>query len=100
MKKQKPSIGTKFSPILVEIEEALWDFEYAHPGKQFNFSVFGFRAAIKIFMATFLGEIWKKQAKELMPQAEREKMAQEAGQAIRMLIKQYTDIDSHDLYKI
>ena len=100
MKTNKPSIGTRLSPLLIEIEASLWDFEYSHPGDRPMYSIFGLRAALKIFMSTLLDAMWQKQEAKLVPQKEREKMATEAGQAIRQLVQKYIGIDTHKLYKI
>ena len=96
----KKTIGQKFSPILAEIEDALWDFEYYQPNERPDYSVFGVRAAIKIFMSVLLDKMWEKQQANLMPQADREKQAEEVGQEIREFFKKYTGIDSHLMYKI
>ena len=99
MKKQE-SIGQRLSPILTELDYMLWEFENKQPGIRPKFTIYGFRGAIKIFICALLDKMWDKQAKALIPQGKRQQQATEAGKAIRELVKKYTDIDSHDLYKI
>jgi hypothetical protein len=91
-------IGKKISPVLVEIEEALLDFEVADGGKP-NYTKEGFRSATKIFMSVLMDKMYEKQAEELISEKDRLKMAEEAGGAIRKLVKFYTGIDTFDLYK-
>lgn len=91
-------IGQQISPILEEIENALWEFE-ADNGSKPNFSINGFSGGIKIFMAVLMDKIWELQEADNMPQSDREKMAETVGQEVRKLIKIYTNIDAPDLYK-
>ncbi len=98
--KKEPTIGQKISPILQEIEETLWEFEANRPGIKPEFTILGFRGAIKIFTSVLLEKIWQKQETNLITQEERQKLAQEAGEVIRELVKKYTGIDSHNLYKL
>jgi hypothetical protein len=91
--------GEKISPILEEIENALWEFEADYPNIPHMFTKNGFRASIKIFMSTLVDNMWKEHIKKDLPMKERAKLAEQAGKDIRTLIKKYTDIDSHDLYK-
>lgn len=91
-------IGKKISPILEEIEETLWEFE-ANNGIKPNYDINGFRAAIKIFMSALMDKIWELQENENVNIEDRIKMVQKAGEEVRNLIKVYTNIDSHDLYK-
>lgn len=102
MKKQEARIplGQKLSPILSELEDALWDFEYAYPNEPAKYSIIGFRGATKIFMSCLLDKMWERQENKLLSKEEREQQATEAGKEVRALIKKYTGIDSHDLYKI
>lgn len=91
-------IGKKISPILSEIEETLLEFE-AFTGKKPEFTIVGFRAATKIFMSVLMDKMWELQADEKINIKDREKMAEKAGQDVRRLIKTYTGIDTHELYK-
>ena len=91
-------IGEKLSPILVEIEEALWEHE-ANVQGQPHYSSDGFRAALKIFMSALMDKIYDFQCEEGMQRQDKMKMVQKAGEDIRQFVKTYTNIDTHDLYK-
>jgi hypothetical protein len=91
-------IGKELSPVLVEIEEALWDFDLNGKSKP-EYTTEGFRAATKIFMSALMDKIWNLQSNENMDMEDRIKMVEKAGSDIRNVIKIYTDIDTHDLYK-
>lgn len=91
-------IGEKISPILVEIENTLWEFE-ANRGLKPNYSIEGFRSATKIFMSVLMDKIWELQENENIEIKDRLNMVQKLGEDIRSLIKTYTDIDCHELYK-
>lgn len=90
-------LGKHFSPILEEMEDALWEFEALNIGPP-QFTDEGFRASCKIFMAALMDKMWVMQSKENMLNKDREKMAEYAGQEIRKLIKVMTNIDTKDLY--
>lgn len=91
-------IGKELSPVLVEIEDALWEFEL-NSNLQPEYTTDGFRAATKIFMSVLMDKIWNLQSNENMDMEDRVKMVEKAGNDIRNIIKIYTDIDTHDLYK-
>ncbi len=95
----KKTIGEKLSPVLQEIEDTLWDFEYAKPNEQPKYTKEGFRGAIKIFMSGLMDKMWDHLEGKKTPQIIRERQAREAGRGLRALVKKYTGIDSHDLYK-
>lgn len=91
-------IGQKISPILSEIEDTLWEFEFNRAGQP-NYTDDGFKAAIKIFMSALLDKMWNLQENENIDINDRIEMAKNAGNDIRNLIKIYSNIDTHDLYK-
>jgi hypothetical protein len=91
-------IGKKLSPVLVEIEETLWEFE-VHSNSQPDYTTEGFRAATKIFMSALMDKIWNLQSNEDMDMEDRIKMVEKAGNDVKNIIKIYTDIDTHELYK-
>jgi len=91
-------IGEKISPILEEIELTLWEFE-ASIGDKPNYSEGGFRAAIKIFMSAMMDKIWELQSDENMSMEDRVNMVQKCGEDVRKIVKTYSNIDTHDLYK-
>lgn len=92
------SIGQKLSPILVEIEDTLLEFE-AFNGEKPNYTIEGFRAGVKIFMSILIDKIWELQESENIDMEDRINMANKVGEEIRKLIKTYTNIDCHELYK-
>lgn len=94
----KQTIGQKISPILIEVENTLWEFE-EYKGTKPDFTIEGLRAAAKIMMAVLMDKMYELQDKENMPQEQREEMASAAGSEFRKLIKTYTGIDTHNLYK-
>lgn len=91
-------IGKKISPILVEIENSLWEFEENNNIKP-EYTQDGFRAVVKIFMSVLMDKIWELQSDEKIDMEDRIKMVEKAGQDLRALIKTYTNIDTHDFYK-
>lgn len=91
-------IGKKLSPILVEIENTLWEFE-ANSGMKPEFTDEAFMAATKIFMSILMDKMWNLQTNENISNDDRIKMAENAGNEIRQLIKTYTGMDTHDFYK-
>lgn len=93
------TIGQKISPILEEIENTLWEFE-AYNGSKPEYTDAGFRSATKIFMSVIMDKMWKLQDKENITLEDRQNMALKAGEAVRGFVKTYTNIDTHDLYKI
>jgi hypothetical protein len=89
------TLGEKLSPILSEIEGTLLDNYETKPG----FDDEGFRASIFIFQSALLDKMWELQEKENLPIETRADMATKCGEAIRSLVKTFTDIDTHNLYK-
>lgn len=91
-------IGKDISKVLVEIEDALFEFETQTMCKP-DYTIDGFRAATKIFMSVLMDKIWELQSDEKIDMEDRLKMVQKAGEDLRKLIKTYTDIDTYNLYK-
>ena len=93
-------IGKKLSPILNEIENTLWEYEFSNGGKP-CFTDEGFRSSIKIFMACLMDKMYELQDKESdnFDLELRGEMARKAGEEIRKLVKTFTNIDTHDMYK-
>lgn len=91
------TIGQKLSPVLSEIEDTLWEYE-ANGGLRPEFTMDGFRAATKIFMAAMMDKMWELQSKENMPMDDRTEMAGKCGDTLRKLIKTYTNLDSYTFY--
>ena len=91
-------LGKQLSPILEELENALWEHEQtlATPPE---YTDEGFRAICKLFMSGIMDKMWVIQEKEGMSMEDRGNMAKQAGEKVRSLVKTYTGIDTYDLYK-
>ena len=59
----------------------------------------GFRSATKIFMSVLMDKIWELQSDEKIDMKDRMDMVEQCGKDVRKLIKTYTNIDTHELYK-
>lgn len=94
---KESQLGNKLTPILVEIENTLWEHEAEELGAP-NFPIEGFRASIKIFMSIFLDKMYSLSKEEGIPLESASAMATKVGEDIRKLVKVYTNIDTHDLY--
>lgn len=94
----KKMIGKKLSGVLHEIELALLEFEdnVARPPE---YTDEGFRAAVKIFMSAMLDKMWKLQENEDIDIDTRADMATKLGNELRNMVRVYTNIDTHNLYK-
>jgi hypothetical protein len=92
------TIGEELSPILTSIESTLWEYE-AYEALQPHFTIDGFRASMKIFMATMMDKMYDFQVKKGMCMKDKESMATELGEKVRAMVKEYTGIDTIELYK-
>ena len=91
-------IGKKLSPVLSEIESALMEFE-ANVAKPPEYTDEGFRASVRIFLSAMLDKMWKLQEDEGIDINTRADMAEKLGSEIRNIVRVYTNIETHDLYK-
>lgn len=91
-------IGEKLSPVLSEIESTLLEYEL-NVARPPQYTDEGFRAAIKIFMSAMLDKMWKLQENENIDIDARADMAEKLGNEIRNIVRVYTNIDTHSLYK-
>ena len=94
----KKMIGKKLSGVLHEIESALLEFE-ANVARPPEYTDEGFRAAVKIFMSAMLDKMWKLQENEDIDIDARADMATKLGNELRNIVRVYTNIDTHNLYK-
>lgn len=94
----KKMIGKKLSGVLHEIESALLEFE-ANVARPPEYTDEGFRAAVKIFMSAMLDKMWKLQENEDIDIDTRADMATKLGNELRNMVRVYTNIDTHNLYK-
>lgn len=92
------SIGEKINPILNEMESCLWEFE-ATQGTKPNYPIESLRSASKILMSVVMDKICELQEDEKITFEDRCNMVTKCGEDFRKLIKTYTGIDTHDLYK-
>lgn len=91
-------IGKKLSPVLIEIESTLWEFEF-NSGAKPEYTDEALRAATKIFASVLMDKMYNLQTEEKIELEDKMKMAEKVGNDIRHLVKVYTNIDTHDLYK-
>ena len=91
-------IGKKLSPILSEIESALIEYEL-NINRPPEYTDEGFRASVKIFLSAMLDKMWKLQEDEGIDIDTRADMAEKLGTEIRNIVRIYTNIDTHNLYK-
>jgi len=91
-------IGKKLSPVLSEIESALMEFE-ANVAKPPEYTDEGFRASVRIFLSAMLDKMWKLQEDEGIDINTRADMAEKLGNELRNIVRVYTNIDTHNLYK-
>jgi hypothetical protein len=90
-------IGETLSPILVEIEETLWEFE-ANSDNPPEYTADGFRAVCKIFISVLMDAMWNEQEKHKIPMELREKEAEILGHKINAIVLEHTKIDTRNLY--
>lgn len=91
-------IGKQLSPILVDIEQRLWEFEFDTPDQP-EYTDEAFRAVCKIFMSVLMDKMWNLQEKEGIEIEDRIMMAVKAGKDLSNLVKTYTDIDTYKMYE-
>jgi len=91
-------IGNKLSGVLSEIESTLIEFE-ANVNRPPEYTNEGFRAAVKIFLSAMLDKMWKLQEDEGIDINTRADMAEKLGNELRNIVRVYTNIDTHNLYK-
>ena len=91
-------IGKAISPILLEIEAAIIDFDCDVNVKP-CYSQDALRAAAKILLSVIMDKMWEMQEDDKMSIEYRLEMAQKCGEDLRQLFKTYCNIDSHDFYK-
>lgn len=93
------TIGQKLTPILEEIETTLWEYEINFPNTPPEYEEKAIGSACKILMSVCMDKMWTLQENETLDIEDRMNMAQKLGEDIRKLVKTYTNIDTHELYK-
>lgn len=91
-------IGKQLSPILVELEDALWEFQADFPQMPPDFTEEALMASTKIFIDCVLDFMWKKIKLDNTPMPLCEQMTTELGQQIRQILIDNTGIDPHQFY--
>ena len=91
-------IGKQLSPILLELEATIIDFD-CHVNIKPCYSEDALRAAGKILISVFMDKMWEMQEVDNMKQEHRMEMAQKYGEDLRQMFKTYCNVDSHDFYK-
>lgn len=98
MKKQI-AIGTKLSPILVEIKDTLEDFDNVNALLKigsYKFTNEGFLAAVKIFNSALMDKAWEFQNENFLTLDEKCQLTLKMAQELKELIEKFTGIN---LYK-
>ena len=85
----------KLSQLLVEIEHIFLDYL----GEKLNLSDDEFRACCRIFLDAMMDKMFDLQENEDMDIEDRMNMAQHCGEEIRRIVKSYTGVETHDMYK-
>ena len=96
--KERKTLGQNLSQILKEISDTIWEFDFREVGPPM-YQDEAVEAACKIFMSVMTDKMWSLQKYENVPMDIRGDMAHKLGSELRRLVKTYTNIDTHDLYK-
>ena len=84
-----------YKEIILELEAALWEHDLRTDElnvEPYDYDDETFRACIKLFMSAMLKKMWDTGEATL-------EKAEQCGLFLREFIKDYTGIDTHDLYK-
>ncbi len=90
-------IGKKLSPVLEEIEATLWEFD-AYKAEKPEYTLEGFRAAVKIFSSAVMDRMYERQRAAGLTFPEAAAEADKVGNEIRALVLSATGIDPILLY--
>ena len=94
----EPTFGEKMSPVLTEIETAIWEHEINFPDEPPRYTDDGFRAAAKIFMSAIVDKMYAKDKEHGLSADYMEQHAEEIGWKLRNLCIEQTGYDPHNLY--
>lgn len=92
------TLGQKISPILAEIEAALWESEAMH-GLQPKYTEEGFRAGIKIFMSVIMDKMYDVQTADGMSLEDMSNMVVSCGNELMRFVHTYTGVNTRELYE-
>lgn len=89
------NISERIQPILEEIETVL----LVHSESPMKYSDTALRSSVFIFSNALMNRMYELQTQEGMTEEDCCKMAQVAGEEIRKLVKTFTGVDTHELWK-
>ena len=90
-------IKNQFDDFLISLESLIFNLEVK--GLKPEYSETAFRWIVKMFMSAIMDKMFDLQEYEDMTLETRCQMATKVGEEIRQLIKTYTGIDTHELYR-
>lgn len=90
------TFGEKASPIIESLAEAVMEHNYHFHGEQPKYSLKAFVGIQEIFIDALLDKMWDRQEELGLDMKQREKLAKQAGNALRTLVMRYTAIDPGD----
>lgn len=94
---EEPTFGEKLSPVLAEIEDAIWEHD-VHLGTPPRYTNDGFRAACKIFISAISDRMFANDAALGCSTEYMNEHAKIVGDEIRRLVREHTNIDTRNLY--
>lgn len=95
----EPAFGEKLTPILKEIETAIWEHNIIFEGERPHYPDEAMRMAACIFTDVLLDRMWVEQERKGIPQDQRKLQAWNAGTVIRQTILKFTGLDTQELMK-
>jgi len=88
-----------YSEVLIEIESGLWEHDVRVDdgiAAPYSYDDETFRACLKIFMSAIMWKLWKfMDGKSIDEKGSR---AEEVGNILRNVVREFTGIDAHTLY--
>ncbi|MCK5018561.1 MAG: hypothetical protein KAS32_15985 [Candidatus Peribacteraceae bacterium] len=95
---KKETFGEKITPVLVELEETMWEKDVNSPNQPPQYPTEALRASIKIFMHTIQDELWNVQEEQGVVFEDRVKQAEVLGKELKDFVFKWTQIDTHKLF--
>jgi hypothetical protein len=90
-------IGTQITPILLAIEQTLYEQRALNPNLHPKYPDEAITAAAKIMSDVIMSHMWELQEAEKISQVDRENMAVACGNELRLLIRKYTGKDTREI---
>ena len=100
--KDNKAFADKITPVLLELESALWEQDYYTDElnlDQPHYSAKALRAACKIFMSVLMDKMYSKLKKEDRNLVEQVAMVEAVGASLHALVLDSTGIDLKQMYK-